>query len=366
MRERVVLEERARLARELHDSLGHAVNVMVMQAGVGRHVFDERPEFARQALEQVESVGRAALGELDAVLRVLRPTDAEQRAEPETTNLSGLEALCDRIRAAGREVDLEVEEVDLSPTAERAGLPHRAGSTTNAARHSAGGPIAVSVTRAQRDAVIEVRNTGTATHSVVGAANGGRPGAGEHARACAARRRQPRIGPGGRWLRRARQPAVAREAAMITVLLADDDVLVRQGLRVLLESADDLHVVAEAADGAEAVELARQTTPDVVVMDVRMSGQDGIEATRQITAWPEPRPRVLVLTTFDLDEIVHDALEAGADGFLLKRTTPEELVEGIRTVAAGEALISGALTRRLLATSPDGSPPTHPHPWSFR
>ena len=80
-----------------------------------------------------------------------------------------------------------------------------------------------------------------------------------------------------------------------------------------------------------------------------MSGQDGIEATRQITAWPEPRPRVLVLTTFDLDEIVHDALEAGADGFLLKRTTPEELVEGIRTVAAGEALISGALTRRLLA-----------------
>ncbi len=130
---------------------------------------------------------------------------------------------------------------------------------------------------------------------------------------------------------------------MITVLLADDDVLVRQGLRVLLESADDLHVVAEAADGAEAVELARQTTPDVVVMDVRMSGQDGIEATRQITAWPEPRPRVLVLTTFDLDEIVHDALEAGADGFLLKRTTPEELVEGIRTVAAGEALISGAL-----------------------
>ncbi len=166
--ERVVLEERARLARELHDSLGHAVNVMVMQAGVGRHVFDERPEFARQALEQVESVGRAALGELDAVLRVLRPTDAEQRAEPETTNLSGLEALCDRIRAAGREVDLEVEEVDLSPTAERVAYRIVQEALTNAARHSAGGPIAVSVTRAQRDAVIEVRNTGTATHSVVG------------------------------------------------------------------------------------------------------------------------------------------------------------------------------------------------------
>lgn len=173
LRERIVLEERARLARELHDSLGHAVNVMVMQAGVGRHVFDENPEFARQALEQVESVGRVALGELDAVLRVLRPTDGERRAAPETTNLSGLEALCDRIRATGREVDLEVEEVSLSPTAERAAYRIVQEALTNAARHSAGGPIAVSVTRGRRDAVIEVHNTGTATDSVVGVANGG-------------------------------------------------------------------------------------------------------------------------------------------------------------------------------------------------
>lgn len=136
---------------------------------------------------------------------------------------------------------------------------------------------------------------------------------------------------------------------MITVLLADDDVLVRQGLRVLVESADDLTVVAEAADGEEAVHLAASTRPDVVVMDVRMPGLDGIAATREIASWDEPRPRVLVLTTFDLDDIVHDALRAGADGFLLKRSTPAELIEGIRTVAAGDALISPALTRRLLA-----------------
>jgi signal transduction histidine kinase len=160
MRDRVVLEERARLARELHDSLGHAVNVMVMQAGVGRHVFDERPEFARQALEQVESVGRVALGELDAVLRVLRPTDGEQRAEPETTTLAGLGALCDRIRATGRDVDLQVEEVELTPTAERAAYRIVQEALTNAARHSTSGPIAVSVTRGKRDAVITVRNTG--------------------------------------------------------------------------------------------------------------------------------------------------------------------------------------------------------------
>lgn len=147
----------------------------------------------------------------------------------------------------------------------------------------------------------------------------------------------------------------------IRVLLADDDVLVRQGLRVLLEAHPDLAVVGEAADGAEAVTRAAALRPDVIVMDVRMPGTDGITATRTITASrgtagggdgaaaEPPGPRVLVLTTFDLDEIVFDALEAGADGFLLKRSTPEELVDGIRTVAAGEALIAPAITRRFLA-----------------
>lgn len=142
----------------------------------------------------------------------------------------------------------------------------------------------------------------------------------------------------------------------IRVLLADDDVLVRQGLRVLLEVHPDLAVVGEAADGAEAVARAAALRPDVIVMDVRMPGTDGITATRTITAartvtavGDGAGPRVLVLTTFDLDEIVFDALEAGADGFLLKRSTPEELVDGIRTVAAGEALIAPAITRRFLA-----------------
>lgn len=135
---------------------------------------------------------------------------------------------------------------------------------------------------------------------------------------------------------------------MIDVLLADDDVLVRQGLRVLIESADDLRVIAEAADGADALRLSAALSPAVVVMDVRMPGLDGIAATSEIASWPEPRPRVLVLTTFDLDDIVHDALSAGADGFLLKRSTPGELISGIRTVASGDGLVSPALTRRLL------------------
>jgi DNA-binding NarL/FixJ family response regulator len=135
---------------------------------------------------------------------------------------------------------------------------------------------------------------------------------------------------------------------MTTVLLADDDVIVRQGLRVLLESHPDLSVIGEAADGDEAVRIADALRPDVVVMDVRMPGTDGITATRTISAWDPPRPRVLVLTTFDLDDTVYDALEAGADGFLLKRSTPEDLVAGIRTVAAGDALIAPAITRRFL------------------
>jgi DNA-binding NarL/FixJ family response regulator len=135
---------------------------------------------------------------------------------------------------------------------------------------------------------------------------------------------------------------------VIRVLLADDDGLVRSGLRALLDAEGDITVVGEAADGREAVERAHALQPDVVLMDVRMPRWDGVQATREIVSWPR-RPRVLVLTTFDLDEVVDDALDAGADGFLLKRATPEQLIDGIRTVVAGDALVAPAVTRRLLA-----------------
>jgi len=143
---------------------------------------------------------------------------------------------------------------------------------------------------------------------------------------------------------------------VIRVLLADDDRLVRSGLRALLDAEDDLSVVGEAADGREAVARARELRPDVVLMDVRMPRVDGVAATREIATWPH-RPRVLVLTTFDLDEVVDDALGAGADGFLLKRSTPEQLIDGIRTVHAGDALVAPAVTRRLLAAHAARRPP---------
>jgi DNA-binding NarL/FixJ family response regulator len=136
----------------------------------------------------------------------------------------------------------------------------------------------------------------------------------------------------------------------IRVVLADDQTLVRGGFRVLLETEDGFEVCGEAADGAEAVRLARETRPDVVVMDIRMPGVDGLEATRRITADPElSGVRVLVLTTFDVDEYVYDALRAGASGFLLKDIEPVELLRALRVVAAGEALLAPSVTRRLIA-----------------
>ncbi len=138
--------------------------------------------------------------------------------------------------------------------------------------------------------------------------------------------------------------------APIRVLIADDQTLVRAGFRMVVEARDDLSVVGEAADGDQAVALAAEHHPDVVLMDVRMPVMDGIEATRRILAAADAdqRPHVLILTTFDLDQYVYEALRAGASGFLLKDTPPQDLVAAIRTVAAGESLLAPSVTRRLI------------------
>ena len=159
---------------------------------------------------------------------------------------------------------------------------------------------------------------------------------------------------------------------MIRVLIVDDDTLVRAGLRMMLETQQDLAVVGETGDGASAVRLVRELAPDVVLMDIRMPGMDGIAATRQITGAIIPDEqsegaRVLILTTFELDEYVYEAVRAGASGFLLKRTPPEDLIDGIRVVAAGDALLAPSVTRRLMkrfatTAGPTGTstPVTHP------
>jgi DNA-binding NarL/FixJ family response regulator len=143
---------------------------------------------------------------------------------------------------------------------------------------------------------------------------------------------------------------------VIRVLLADDQALVRAGFRALLDAQDDIEVVGEAGDGDEAVALARRHGPDVLLMDIRMPGTDGLAATRTIAADDRlAGVRVVMLTTFDLDEYVFEAIRAGAAGFLVKDTEPVELLRAVRAVAAGDALLSPGVTRRLIAAFADGS-----------
>jgi DNA-binding NarL/FixJ family response regulator len=152
--------------------------------------------------------------------------------------------------------------------------------------------------------------------------------------------------------------------APVRILIADDQALVRAGLRMILEVEPGLEVVGEAADGNQALLVARDTHPDVILMDVRMPGMDGLEATRQLLDGGDDAPHVLILSTFDLDDYVYEALRAGASGFALKDMPPEQLVAAIHTVASGEALLSPVITRRLieafLQRPPDGARATPP------
>jgi DNA-binding NarL/FixJ family response regulator len=135
---------------------------------------------------------------------------------------------------------------------------------------------------------------------------------------------------------------------VIRVLIADDHGLMRNGLRAILDAQQDIEVVGEAEHGAQAVENAIRLRPDVVIMDIRMPRLDGIEATKRLAVQGEKAPKVLVLTTFDLDDYVYEALRAGAAGFLLKDTPPRQLAEAVRTIAAGESLLAPAVTKRLI------------------
>lgn len=151
---------------------------------------------------------------------------------------------------------------------------------------------------------------------------------------------------------------------MTSVLVADDQELVRVGLRALIDSEDGLEFAGQAADGVAAVTMARELRPDVVLMDIRMPGIDGLEATRRITADPQlTDTRIIVLTTFEIDEYVFDALRHGASGFLLKDTPPADLLQAIRTVADGGALLSPSVTRTLISTFVEQQArPRKPHP----
>jgi DNA-binding NarL/FixJ family response regulator len=157
------------------------------------------------------------------------------------------------------------------------------------------------------------------------------------------------------------ESAAATPDEAVTVLIADDQALVRAGFRAILDSQTDISVVGEAADGRDAVDLARKRRPKVVLMDIKMPDLDGLEATRRILAEDDQETAVLMLTTFDLNEYVYEALRAGASGFLLKDVRPEDLIAAVRVVAGGDALIAPTVTKRLIEhfirTAPPSAPP---------
>ena len=145
---------------------------------------------------------------------------------------------------------------------------------------------------------------------------------------------------------------------MIRILIADDQALVRAGLRMILDAQPDLEVIGEAEDGRAALQHCRELAPDLVLMDIRMPDVDGLEATRRLLSLSEPVPKVVVLTTFDTDDYVYEAIRAGASGFMLKSAPPEQLAEGVRAVMAGDALLAPEITRRLLDRFIQRPPPS--------
>jgi DNA-binding NarL/FixJ family response regulator/signal transduction histidine kinase len=353
-----VAEERNRIARELHDVIGHSVSVMTVQASAVRRRLTPEQEVERQALETVEAVGREALAEMRRMVGVLRQSGDGTQLDPKpglepTPGLDQVDQLAEKFRTAG----VTGEARDLAPGLDLTAIPacaggaheHPAARTEPAGRRGGDrlrdGPDRAGCTR-RRSISRGFGSDGRGGQRAPGNAGTGR----------GLRRFAGCSDEAGGWLRTRGYAAPgpdmsavdARPAATIGVLIVDDQALVRAGFRMILEIEPDLYVVGEAADGDQAVAQVAALGPDIVLMDVRMPGTDGIAATRRIMAAASCEARVVMLTTFDMDEYVYEALKAGASGFLLKDVRPELLVTGIRAVHAGESLLAPTVTRRMI------------------
>ena len=355
--------ERLRVAREVHDVVGHGLAAIHLQAEIALHLLAKRPEQAETALRAISRTSKEALDELRVTLTVVRRDDGGAPRAP-TPGLDQLPQLRERLAGAGVPVTVTVEgELRPLPVAvDLAAYRVVQESLTNVLRHAGHATAAVLLRYAPASVVVEVDRH--RPQRADRARSGRRDRAGRDAGTGHRARRHVRRRSARRWRFPGVRHTACRGGFVISVLLADDQELVRIGLRALLESEDDIGVAGEAADGLRAVELARSHRPDVVLMDVRMPGVDGIEATRRIVADPAlAGTRVVVLTTFELDEYVFDALRHGASGFLTKDTAPAELLRAVRLVAEGEALLSPSVTRRVVrefATRP--ARVARPHP----
>jgi DNA-binding NarL/FixJ family response regulator/signal transduction histidine kinase len=328
-----ISDERGRIARELHDVVTHHVTAMVVQADMAGLLITADPARATEGIGAVGRSGREALTELRRLLGVL---DGNALPESEPGRVADL---VDRMRRAGQPVDF-AEEGGPGPD----------------------GGVGLAVYRVVQEGLTNAGNRARSGHRRVLPRPGGAGpwpdragGAGEGLR------RDVRGGrhPGRRF--HGTGPAAAGGRRVIRVLVCDDQALIRAGFVTVLGLQPDLEVVGEASDGEAAVREARRLRPDVVVMDIQMPLLDGIEATRRLAGPDVPDPaKVLVVTTFNLDKYVYAALRAGASGFLLKDAQPAELIDGIRTVARGEALLAPAVTRRLVGRFGDRVRPTTP------
>ncbi len=341
-----VTEERLRIARDLHDVVAHSMSLIAVQAGVGAHVIRTDPDAAEHSLEVIADTSRKALEQTRSMLGMLRET-TEDGTRPPTQGLDDIAGLVDDVRRSGLDVELSRSGAAGDANAAVSLTAYRVvqESLTNVIKHSAAQKAQVSVAATAESIDIEVTDPGPARPSTGASSGHGLIGLDERVRLVGGTLSSGRHGDGFRV------HAVTAHGSeeMIRVAVVDDQELVRSGFVLLLRSADGIEVVGEASDGLEAIALCRRTAPDVVLMDVRMPHLDGLSATRTILADPAcANTRVVVLTTFDEDELVLEALRSGASGFLLKDTRPDQLLEAINVVAAGEALLHPRVTRRLI------------------
>ena len=342
--------ERARIAREMHDIVAHHLTVMVALSDGAAAQIATSPKRAEAAMRTVSATGRQALGDTRQLLGVLRDPHGSSQREP-LPDLGALDRLVDQVRAAGLAVRFETQG---APPPTGAPGPQLAvyrlvqEALTNTMKHAGPHVAAAVLIRYEADEVcVEVADDGCGDPGDPDDRRG--PRADRDARTDRGLRRPDRgRTEGSARLARLGPGAVGRRTAVVIgVVLVDDQALLRAGFRMILDAEPDIHVLGEAADGDQGAALVAATNPDVVLMDVRMPRTDGIAATARITR-EVPQARVVILTTFDLDEYVYAGLRAGASGFLLKDAPPADLLNAIRTVAAGDAVLAPSATRRLL------------------
>ena len=350
VRDKGAADERLRLARELHDVVGHGLGVVAIQTSNARLAL-QRGDSAKAstAISLAEASSRTAMREMRQMLGVL--TEAPD-GQPVVSlpGIADIGELVQGVRDTGTPVDwVSAGSWEHVPAAvQLCAFRVVQEGLTNVMKHAPGSHVVVEVgiRGGQLVATRDQQRVRQQAGRIRGWLGPGR---------AACPRRRPR-GATDRWSEgdwmgsRSRPPILSRSAMSIRVGICDDQALIRDGLQVQLGMADDIEVVGTAADGEQAVALARRERPDVLLMDIRMPVLDGITATRRISDDPTcAGVRTIILTTFDIDEHVYGALAAGASGFLLKDASPEEIVRAIRVVAAGDALLAPAVTARLIS-----------------